>query len=548
MNPTDTMDDMQWNMLIQDVADNFDQKTINRGAPYFEKGRVKQMTQPEPRLVHAVVDGTDRYSVKLNLDFFSMSHCNCPVGGPCKHMFAVIMAYADLLERPVDMLINAGAFALPKIRKKPTPQNVAYQQALQIAEKKKENQVKLQEQAKRIPTMSIPEWHELFELCNRSLENNTRNSQYVKEALTAINKIKPALPSILDELFSLHAHLFVLQQVTQKAEISGFNYGSYMLFHTHVAASDLQGSIERIFANKSQITRDSEYWPHVLETLTFLRKQMLMETQDRSYFLNQYDQLWKDWLIPYLTDGQMFEEELQHLYAAEAELGKELYRSPWLLAQSWMHFYLSQDQEALTLLKTLSNQIKIPLEHLFGFLYKLADTQDWTRLRHWLVEIIPLMEYRRDGLNEYSDIWDMVIEQIPEAEQQMWEALIQMLPNSYDVYEDQLLARGKWQQWIDYQLSSGSEPLDFRATVFTPIEKNAPELLLPFYHQAVERYILQKNRQSYKTAVKLLKRLAKLYKKMKKEPTWELFFDAFSLRHSRLRALQEELRKGKLLS
>lgn len=548
MNPTDTMDDMQWNMLIQDVADNFDQKTINRGAPYFRQGRVKQMTLPGPRLVHAVVDGTDRYSVKLNLDFFSLSHCNCPVGGPCKHMFAVLLAYADLQERPVAMLIDAEAFALPKIRKKPTPQNVAYQQALQIAEKKKENRAKLKEQAKRIPTMSIPEWHELFELCSSSLENNTRNSQYVKEALDSIHKIKPALPPVLDKLFSLHAHLYVLQQVTQKAEISGFNYGSYMLFHTHVAASDLQGSFERIFANKSEITRDSEYWPYVLETLTFLRKQMLIETQERSYFLNHYDQLWKDWLIPYLTDGQMFEEELQHLHSAEDELGTELYRSPWLLAQSWMHFYLSQDQEAWTLLKTLSNRFKIQLEHLLGFLYKLVDAEEWPRLSQWLVVFIPLMEYRRDGLNEYTGIWDIVIEHIPEAEQQMWEALIQMLPASYSIYEDKLLARGKWQQWMDYQLSSGGEPLNFRATVFAPIEKNAPEVLLPFYHQAVERYVLQKNRDSYKAAVKLLKRLAKIYKKMRKESTWELFFDAFTLRHSRLRALQEELRKGKLIS
>lgn len=35
-------------------------------------------------------------------------------------------------------------------------------------------------------------------------------------------------------------------------------------------------------------------------------------------------------------------------------------------------------------------------------------------------------------------------------------------------------------------------PADFRVTDLQPLEKNAPELLLPFYHQAVERFVLEK--------------------------------------------------------
>ncbi|MBJ8193002.1 hypothetical protein JDS79_40395, partial [Bacillus cereus] len=93
--------------------------------------------------------------------------------------------------------------------------------------------------------------------------------------------------------------------------------------------------------------------------------------------------------------------------------------------------------------------------------------------------------------------------------------LVGMLPFAGGMYEEALLAHEKWRSWIDYQLSIRSEPLSFRLSVLQPIEKNAPELLLRFYHQAVERYVLEKNRASYKAAVKLLKRLFKLYKKMK---------------------------------
>ncbi len=129
----------------------------------------------------------------------------------------------------------------------------------------------------------------------------------------------------------------------------------------------------------------------------------------------------------------------------------------------------------------------------------------------------------------------------------MWDSLVSLLPLTRELYEKKLMETGQWQRWMDFQLSLGSDPLEFRVTDLAPIDKGAPEALLPFYHQAVERYVLLKNRDGYKTAVKLLKRLAKLYKRLKRESRWEAFFDAFVDRHSRLRALQEELRKGKLL-
>lgn len=130
----------------------------------------------------------------------------------------------------------------------------------------------------------------------------------------------------------------------------------------------------------------------------------------------------------------------------------------------------------------------------------------------------------------------------------MWRTLQEMLPFSRTVYEDALAAHGRWDRWIDLQMCMGRDPLSLRVTALKPVEKEAPELLLPFYHQAVERYVLQKNRDGYKAAAKLLKRLAKLYARLKKGERWALFIAAFASRNSRLRALQEELRKGDLLS
>ncbi len=98
-----------------------------------------------------------------------------------------------------------------------------------------------------------------------------------------------------------------------------------------------------------------------------------------------------------------------------------------------------------------------------------------------------------------------------------------------------------------YQLSSGRDPANYKVTGAKACRTGAPQLLLPFYHQAVERHMSHKNRDGYKAAVKLLKRLSKLYGRLKQEERWQHYIEQFATRHSRLRALQEELRKGKLI-
>ena len=75
----------------------------------------------------------------------------------------------------------------------------------------------------------------------------------------------------------------------------------------------------------------------------------------------------------------------------------------------------------------------------------------------------------------------------------------------------------------------------------------APEALIPSYHREISGLVEQKNRSSYKEAVKQLKKLRTLYKKAKKQDVWNRFMEQFSARYKRLRAFQEELKKGKLI-
>ncbi|AJS60908.1 SWIM zinc finger family protein [Paenibacillus sp. IHBB 10380] len=549
MKLTHTMDDIQWQTLIHNVAQYYNDLTIKRGFQYFKQGRVHQFMMAGADHIEAVVEGTENYQVDIHLESLSANQCTCPVHRNCKHMIAVLLKYANLQERPLHALINAHSTATFKQTVKSSPTAVSNRTAIQRAERKSEEYAKLKEQANLIPTLPISEWHNLFEQCIIPLGLNIQNNHYTKDALASIYTIKPPLSPTMEQLFSLHAHLFILNKLVTPSKYQGHNSNLYMGYHTQVAADDIQEEIQHNFAHKLTQPVEPEQWDRVTETLTYLRSHMLTETQNLQYYTDTYHQFWLHWVYPNPVDTTIYLEELQHLDLAKDELGTALSRLPWMLAQSWMHFYLGQDQQAWALLQMANKTFTIPPDHVLHFLNVLYKAEVWSRMTEWLIQTGPLLSsHRKVNLSHYLVYWEALIQHQPEAEPHMWGTLVGMLPYSSPIYQEKLLTYNKWQQWMDYQLSTGKEPLDFRVAVLQPIEKHAPELLLPFYHQAVERYILHKNRDSYKAAVKLLKRLSKLYKKMKQEARWEEFITTFAGRHSRLRALQEELRKGKLIS
>ena len=530
--PTYAIDDAQWRNLIQNTAYYFDDLTLKRGFQYYKQGRVHQFSMENPPVMEAVVEGREEYRVEIHLESFSLSRCDCPLQGPCKHMAAVLLNFADWQNRSVPALVNAkastGSAVSSNLRNQPSPQ---------------------QEAATRLPSMKVMEWHDVFGRCIAPLAQQVRNPQYVEAALALIFKIKPPLSSVTEQLFRLHAHLFLLELLTKPARNQSQSFGNFMGYYTHLAVSELQQAIEHSLENPLHLNDEPEQWPRIIDTLAYLRQEMLTETRDPSPFSVCYYSLWSHWIIPNMQDKMLFSEELDQLQEFEEKLNSSISRYSWLLAQSWLHFQLSEDENAWSLLQSAAERPDFHPEALMRFLAPLSVANEWPRMVNWLVHIGQLLSHRKFyKLEEYSQYWEKAVTKLPDAEPQMWNTLVEMLPSSRDIYDEKLLTYGKWQEWMDYQLSAGREPANFRVTKLQPLEKHAPETLLPFYHQAVERYVSEKNRGSYKAAVKLLKRLQKLYKRMKQEDRWESFISAFTLRHSRLRALQEELRKGKLNS
>lgn len=543
MQPNFAIKDTEWTKLISDVAHEFDDLTLKRGFQYYKQKRVRVFRMISERMIMALVEGREDYAVTVELGNLALSHCDCPVSGPCKHMAAVLMNYAEDVGRSVHSVANAKAVA-EKLAAAPAPS------AGGVAKQRGEELKKL---TQLIPDGTVQQWHDYMTLTLEPLAHTVRNPQYADRALAAITAVRAVLPPAAALLFKLHAHLFVLESLVkpggQPAGLSSLGYS--VGYYTSIAISELQKRIADLMKKGLPLTGAPEEWPRVYDTIAYLRREMLSESRDRSreqpYFSYCYALLWANWITPNLSGPELYNEELNQLRQAGGDLNITSSRQPQLLAEGRMYYYLQDDAAAMEQLRLAAGRPGLHPDELMSFLIPLAEARQWPRLTAWLAEIGPLLGSRLYNLRDYAGYWEEAVRHLPEAEPLMWDTLSGMLPLSREIYEEQLLAYGKWQDWMDMQLSSGRQPGDFRVSDLAPVEKNAPELLLPFYHQAVERFILEKNRSSYKAAVKLMKRLSKLYKKLKREARWEEFLEAFMDRHSRLRALQEELRKGKLI-
>ncbi|MFT9600529.1 SWIM zinc finger family protein [Mesobacillus sp.] len=126
-------------------------------------------------------------------------------------------------------------------------------------------------------------------------------------------------------------------------------------------------------------------------------------------------------------------------------------------------------------------------------------------------------------------------------------ALAQAMPYSFYEYEDSLFEKKQYEQWGELQSYFGFEYNSISSERIKVLQKEAPEVLIPLYHQMVGDLIEMKNRNSYKQAARLLKKLRTVYKKLKRVPEWEEFFGKLLVRTKRLRAFHEECTRSKLI-
>jgi hypothetical protein len=186
MQPNYVMDDAGWDKLISDVSRLFDDLTLKRGFQYYKQKRVHAFRMITEWKIMSIVEGREDYVVSVELEQLLQSHCDCPVSGPCKHMAAVLMNYAETLGRSVHSIANAKA-VVEKLAAAPNSP------AGRVPGQRGEQLEKL---AALIPGSTVQQWREYMALVLAPLVHTVRNPQYADRALAAIAEVQPKLAAV----------------------------------------------------------------------------------------------------------------------------------------------------------------------------------------------------------------------------------------------------------------------------------------------------------------------------------------------------------------
>lgn len=121
------------------------------------------------------------------------------------------------------------------------------------------------------------------------------------------------------------------------------------------------------------------------------------------------------------------------------------------------------------------------------------------------------------------------------------------LPHSYWKYAEFLFEQKQYKKWVEMHIYSDISIDTIGSELIKEVVSQEPALILPLYYHAVQTKVSLKNRSAYKQAVRYLKKMRTIYKKLKQEETFERYMQYVVESTKRLRAFQEELKRSKLI-
>lgn len=514
------------NYLMKQVQDHYDAVILERGWDYYHKGKVASVELAGTK-IHALIKGTKTYEVDIHLEVFAQSECSCPYDGLCKHIAAVFFSLYAPYGRP--------ELLLQQLR-----------QAILTRKKTKGSSGALHKKPAKPLTpveQDLPqEWHRFFEgkFKGYSISHQHSIESFYESALETLPLYAVDWRASLKPIYMLHVVLFMMHKIEQFYIETKNSYLSY--YHENgckAAAANCEEKLTKALADLDpavSLHAEPVYWQ---ATLAMLGDFSLNGKESPINWLFVYRYIW--WKIDEPRDWKKKESERLDQLLAKADL---VHRKRDILTIARAHF------------DVLDGQVETAFERLHGlhtkhaadfFLYINYYKQQgkWDQVLLWLRYLLPYIgRVNHEEFRAYCQHWLDTTQKL-DSDAEWVQVMESLLPRSYYYYTAYLLQTKRYRQWIDLQLANRISPLSLYALELKAIEEVDPELLLPLYHQAAERAILEKNRTSYKTAVRMLKKLNTYYKQLAQEERWEQYINRLADKYSRLRAFQEELKKGK---
>ncbi|CAM3368321.1 SWIM zinc finger family protein [Paenibacillus lupini] len=525
-----SLDDKLHTALEHSLGQHLHEDIIRRGWDYYRSGQVLNVKQADEDTLYGAVQGSDVYSVLLDSDQFRYSKCTCPFNDYCKHMAAVYFAYCHNLD---------GESAA----------QAAYDRILGVDQKPQRTSV----------TVSVPkfsgrheqpsddaspwdwghwmeeEYGETWRSCRHSLHS-------LQPVLSALKGTTKHWDKRSQRLHWMSVILFVLDQAEQAIktvdtfsryyhEMSFLRMAEPWVEHYYTLVLEMQPS-EVIGLDRRWINYVADY-----------AKKRAMKNEQQLF----------DWTYIYLAICERMAEDTEWYEQELASMTREEHREDpvdltFVHTAAAMLCFFGRDDEA-----ALSHFGKTDFARSQKVIYPCVaqrlEEGDWKVIGEWmgfLYENISKVKNART-IGPFMTLCRRADTDQPD-EPRWTRYMVELLPHSYSDLSDHWLAVKKYEEWADLQLLIGMRPDDLGIQNVREVAKVAPSVMIPLYHQSIDEWINSRNRQGYRMAVKELKKLEKLYKAGKGAEKWDRYLAGIVSKNQRLRAFQEELWKGKIVT
>nr|WP_263324245.1 SWIM zinc finger family protein [Neobacillus sp. Marseille-Q6967] len=525
---------------IKDLLDPYvadDAKLAQKGMMLYRQGMVKQLQVWNEQITATVQDVTPCY-VKLNFYDFRLNECSCPGGGMCRHQMAVFFAaYAK---------VGSVADWLTEWREPTKEKDALSMLGLQRAK----DLIK----SSGVIKPDYDKWVYSFEVSFDSILNSKKySSPFIIPELYGIyeRRVKASAPveqewRFLYELVAIVVSFKKLARLTENAGYSEDAVKRSYLHLFHNLIDDADDLVMKIGVQSLPFDFDEFIMKLRDEAFDLLTVCTGLE-HERVYL---YRLLWTE----LFKKKTWREREISNITARLKELKEWENDLPLHIAEIHLNFLLQEDEAALGLIRPMNAKEIVP--YMLYWIDLLSLAKAWKRAGALVDLLLGKINGYLDAVGAYHTSSAFTRSAIKSITPYITEtgrvdvyerALLSTLPYSYYSYENMLFERGLYDKWGELQAFMGWKYYDLPKDKLKVIEKENPEVLLGMLHQTALQEINQKNRGSYKLAVRHLKKLRTLYKKLKRQDDWQYFIDSLIEKTKRLRAFHEECKRSKLI-
>lgn len=507
--------------------------TFEKGRELYDRNRVKWTKVFGPRIYSTVDDGKT-LTVTIHIDNFSQSTCTCAKKRLCEHIAAVFMYYYDplLLESRLLSGIN-----LTENEKTPLAmQSEAYLAA---------------------PGMNGPveSWYEYFENTFRRIRESRKrpplsysdffsselyfSARLYEEFIGAVSVYSRSWPYFNSALYRFHSDLFFMDMLeTLIKDVKPAYVDHYQMEEIW---DDFMQTFVAVLSGRQKEKDKSVFQLFWQKAVEVVRERLFQVKTTIFDWLTIYRLLCVTSLDDCLVKETLYLEELVTKLKSN-----QLNYYFAVLGLASLRLAANRADKALFLLQQLKEK---RIDDMLFYIEYFVEREEWDRLLDWVSWLEPDIK----GASEvvFATVCEYCLQGVDNSKhrQEFIRLIRGWLPRSLDCYAEYLLEEELFQDWVELNISYRACSWDnVDKGVLRHIEAKEPDVLIPLYHQWAVRLIEEKNRKSYQAAVRLLKKLRALYNKNKASREWQTFIYSLAARYPRMRALQEELRKGKLIS